>query len=175
MEYKYGHSYAPEWGSGGIFGLCYHRDVLYYTLAFDAEAHFILRDREKIYKFSAVGKAPRSGGDTYNAVTAVDDEIYFGGWVHAPVLVKRGTLLFKNKYSHIHAFNVRTEKVRLLWKESLHSNYIWAGEVSALVYNPINDDLLVARGDGFANLGVYKISRKGGKLERISKLCTRVK
>ncbi len=162
--------YAPEWGSGGIFGLLYHKGVLYYTVAFDAEAHFVFDDdREKIYKFTRVGRPPRSGGDTYNASVAVDDEIYFGGWIHAPAQLKNGILSFKHKYSHIHLFDLKTEKVKLLWKESLHSDYLWAGEVSSIIYNPIQDDLLVARGDGFANLGIFRLNRRGKKLNRIGK------
>ncbi|MEM0457738.1 MAG: DUF2139 domain-containing protein, partial [Sulfolobales archaeon] len=74
-------SYAPEWGSGGVFGLKYHRGVLYFTLAFEAESFFIERDYQQRYKYDLVGPQPVSGGDTYGAVEAVDEKIYFGGWV----------------------------------------------------------------------------------------------
>ena len=57
--------YGPEWGSGGIFGLKYHKDTLYYTLAFEAEAHFVKDYMEYVYRFEQVGPAPHSGGDTY--------------------------------------------------------------------------------------------------------------
>ncbi|RLE91469.1 MAG: DUF2139 domain-containing protein, partial [Thermoprotei archaeon] len=62
----------------------FHRGVLYFTLAFEAEAHFKTREYERIYRFEQVGYQPTSGGDTYNAVDVVDEYIYFGGWVHAP-------------------------------------------------------------------------------------------
>ncbi|OYT56430.1 MAG: hypothetical protein B6U76_03730 [Desulfurococcales archaeon ex4484_217_2] len=53
---------GSEWGSGGIFGLKYYKETLYFTLAFEAEVHFITGEEEIIY--------------TFNVVETVDDKIY---------------------------------------------------------------------------------------------------
>jgi len=165
--------HGPEWGSGGIFGLKYHRGVLYYTLSFEAKSYFISEDEVIEYDFNYIGPAPRSGGDTYNAVDVVDEFIYFGGWVHAPAVYKRkskygSTISFVNKYSHVHEYDVANNNVRLLWKESIHHETKWAGEVSEIIYDPINDRLLVARADGHVNLGVYEVNRSNGKIKQLA-------
>lgn len=175
MEYIYPPRYGPEWGSGGIFGLKYHRGVLYYTLAFEAIAHFIRDDGYiRRYSFDQVGSPPASGGDTYNAVDAVDDYIYFGGWVHAPAIYmgRKGgnyaTISFINKYSHVHEYNIAEDTVKLVWKESIHHETDWAGEVSEIIYDPVNDRLLLGRADGMVNLGVYHLDRNGREIKKIS-------
>ena len=165
--------YGPEWGSGGIFGLKYYKETLYFTVAFEAEAHFIRRDAEKIYRFEQVGYLPTSGGDTYNAVDAVDDSIFFGGWVHAPAryagrVGRGGIIYFYDKFSHVHEYDTREGSVRLLWKEGIGHESEWAGEISNILYDPVNDRLLLSRADGHRNLGVFALSTKGGKAERIS-------
>jgi hypothetical protein len=166
-------SYAPEWGSGGIFGLKYHRGVLYFTLAMDAKAFFIDNNGvRRVYEFEKVGPKPVSGGDTYNAVEAVDGRIYFGGWVHAPAVYRgreRGvsTIDFRNKYSHVHYYDIDNDEVVLLWKESMHDPERWVGEVSEIIYNPYRDELLLGRADGHENLGVYSLNPRTGKAERI--------
>ncbi len=171
---SYPPSYAPEWGSGGIFGLKYYRGVLYYTVAFDALANFISEEGTQTYRFEQVGPLPTSGGDTYNAVEAVDDEIYFGGWVHAPASYElgpgpeMGVIVFTNKYSHVHVYDIGDRRVKLLWKEGAARKDEWAGEVSEIIYNPIQDELLIARGDGTINLGVYVLDREKGEAKRIS-------
>lgn len=166
--------YGPEWGSGGIFGLKHHRGTLYFTLAFEAMAYFIKDDKVRRYTYDLVGPGPRSGGDTYNAVEAVDEYIYFGGWVHAPAVYLRDTkgaqILFRNKYSHVHSYNIYDDSIKLLWKESLGHESEWVGEISEIVYDPVNDRLLLARGDGMTNLGVYQIDRKGSNYRRISEV-----
>ncbi|AGB04403.1 hypothetical protein AciM339_0516 [Aciduliprofundum sp. MAR08-339] len=166
------HSYPPRYGpgrgSGGIFGLKYHRKMLYYTLSFDAEAHFVKDYDEQIYNFQMVGKAPTSGGDTYNAVETVDEYLYFGGWVHAPANFQNGGIDFKNKYSHVHEYNIDDDYLKLIWKDSIHNSEKWAGEVSDIIYDPHNDRLLIARGDGHENLGVYAIDRSSGEAERLT-------
>ncbi len=169
-NYRFPGRYGPEWGSGGIFGLRYYNGVLYFTLAFEGEAHFIdvKSEEEKVYDFTLVGPGPTSGGDTYNAVETVEEFIYFGGWVHAPALYQEDRrILFTNKYSHVHAYDTEEGEVRLLWKESIHHETDWAGEVSEILYDPYNDRLLLAREDGHANLGVYSLDRKGGKAKRL--------
>ncbi|MEM4718252.1 MAG: DUF2139 domain-containing protein [Desulfurococcaceae archaeon] len=175
MEYFYPPRYGPEWGSGGIFGLKYYRGLLYYTLAFEATAFFMRRGEVvNKYRFELVGAPPASGGDTYNAVDAVDEYIYFGGWVHAPAIYKgktsgeKATISFVNKYSHVHEYNIYENKVRLLWKESIHHETDWAGEISEIIYDPVNDRLLLARADGMVNLGIYQIDRKGGNYKKLS-------
>jgi len=173
VEWLYRPRWGPEWGSGGVFGLTYYRDTLYYTLSMEAEAHFIHDSDEVIYRFELVGPGPASGGDTYNAVETVDNYIYFGGWVHAPAVFKgkrefAGEVDFRNKYSHVHEYNIYEKRVRLLWSESIHHEYEWAGEVSVMIHDRINDDLLVGRADGHRNLGVYRINRKTGKSEIVS-------
>ena len=175
-EYIYSPRYGPEWGSGGIFGLKYHRGVLYYTVAFEAIANFIDLNSGSVrrYRFDLVGPLPTSGGDTYNAVEAVDDYIYFGGWVHAPA-VYRGreegylaTISFVNKYSHVHVYDIREDSIKLLWKESLHHETDWVGEVCDIIYDEVNDRLILVRGDGMVNLGVYQIDRRGGNYRQLS-------
>ncbi len=161
--------YGPEWGSGGIFGLKYHRKVLYFTLAFEAEAHFHRADEERVYRFNLVGPLPTSGGDTYNAVAAVDDFIYFGGWVHAPAvyLPSKRRISFVNKYSHVHVYDLSENEVSLLWKESIHDERKWSGEVSDIIYDPYGDRLLLAREDGHENLGIYSLDRRNGRIRRL--------
>ena len=173
--YRFPPRYGPEWGSGGIFGLRYHKGVLYFTLAFEAEAHFIRDDREKVYRFEHIGKGPgpRSGGDTYSAVEVVDDKIYFGGWVHAPAIYggrkdHGGIILFYNKFSHVHVYDILEDEVQLLWKDTIEHEEKWAGEVSEIVYNPVDDRLIIARADGHEHLGIYALDRKSGKEEKLS-------
>lgn len=159
--------YGPEWGSGGIFGLRYHNGTLYFTLAFEAQAHFIREDSKKIYEFELVGEKPTSGGDTCNAVETVDEFIYFGGWVHAPAVYEgkneKSTISFVNKYSHVHSYDTENDEVKLLWRDSIHHKTDWAGEVSDIIYDPYEDKLLLAREDGHANLGIYEVDRKSGE------------
>lgn len=161
--------YSPEWGSGGVFGLKYHEGVLYYTLAFEAEAHFVdvKGEEERIYAFDMLGPSPRSGGDTYNAVEAVDEFLYFGGWVHAPARYHGGRVSFVDKYSHVHVYDVEEGTIKLLWKDSIHSETRWAGEIGDILYDPLNDRLLLAREDGHEHLGVYSLDRKRGEVTEL--------
>ncbi|MBI2184369.1 MAG: DUF2139 domain-containing protein [Thaumarchaeota archaeon] len=174
-QFEYPPRFGPEWGSGGIFGLKYHAKVLYYTLSFEAKAHFAKKEGVNVYSFDQVGSEPgsRSGGDTYNAVDAVDDNIYFGGWIHAPAIYgerteRGGRILFHNKYSHIHVYDAREDKVELLWSDSVHHETEWAGEVSEIIYDPIGDRLIVGRSDGHSNLGIYSVNKSNGNTEQIS-------
>ncbi|MEM0365588.1 MAG: DUF2139 domain-containing protein [Acidilobaceae archaeon] len=167
--------YGPEWGSGGVFGLKYCNHILYYTLAFEAEAHFISPASKLIYRFEHLGPGPASGGDTYNAVDCSDDFIYFGGWVHNPSIFKgksgfEGEIDFRNKYSHVHSYDISRGVISLIWSESIHDEYKWAGEVSEIIYNPILGDLLLARADGHVNLGIYRLNPKSSKLDIISSI-----
>jgi len=168
--YRFVPGFGPEWGSGGIFGLRFHRGVLYFTLSFEAKAYFLSEDYEMTYDFALVGSGPRSGGDTYNAVAAVDDEIFFGGWVHAPASFdrRRRELSFVTKYSHLHGYDVSEGRVDLLWKEGAGQKSTWAGEVSEILYDGANHRLLIARGDGFRNLGVYSFDLEGKKMTCLS-------
>jgi len=174
-QYSFAPRLGPEWGSGGIFGLKHQRGVLFYDLAFEAEAHFVTKDADQAYPFDLLGAAPRSGGDTYNAVEAVDDQIYFGGWVHSPAIYNGrrnagGTISFRNKFSHLHAYDIKDQEVRLLWSESIRSETEWAGEVSEIVHDPVSDRLIFARGDGHANLGIFAADRQKGKVDKLSEL-----
>ncbi len=170
--YRFRPRAGAEWGSGGIFGLKYHMNNLYFTLSFEAEAYFFVDGKFRIYKYDLVGPEPRSGGDTYNAVEAVDNEIFFGGWVHAPVKLKTGNgpvkIDFTNKHSHIHSYDIYEERVSLLWKESAGLENEWVGEVSSLIYDPVNTGLLVSRADGSRRLGVFRLNLRGNKMELIS-------
>ncbi len=171
---EYAPRLGPEWGSGGIYGLKYYNGVLYYTLAFEALSYFIRSDRVRTYRFEQVGEQPVSGGDTYNAVETVDEYIYFGGWVHAPARYLGRTtsgsrIGFENKYSHVHSYNTVDDEVKLLWKEGLGDKERWVGEVSDIIYDPANDRLLLARGDGYVNLGIYSLDRSSYRVERLSK------
>lgn len=160
--HRYPPRYGPEWGSGGIFGLRFHDNVLYYTVSFDGEAHFIRDGKKTLYEFGRVGKQPTSGGDTYNAVEVVDESIYFGGWIHAPAIYKEDepTIRFVNKYSHVHEYDIENDEIQLLWTDSIHDEEKWAGEVSDIIYDPYNDRLLLAREDGHENLGIYALDRE---------------
>ncbi|MFN4045899.1 MAG: DUF2139 domain-containing protein [Acidilobaceae archaeon] len=165
--------YGPEWGSGGIFGLKYCRGTLYYTLAFEAEAHFIEESGESVYRFTALGPGPASGGDTYNAVDCVDDMLFFGGWVHNPAVYKgkvgfKGEIDFRNKFSHVHSYDLRERSVKLLWSDTIRHESKWAGEVSEIIFDPVNSKLLIARGDGHVNLGVYELDPKSGEAGMLS-------
>jgi hypothetical protein len=167
--------YAPEWGSGGIFGLTYCSGVLYYMLAFEAEANFVWDGGRRVYRFEELGPGPVSGGDTYNAVACADERIFFGGWVHNPVVYKgkrgfEGEIDFRNKFSHVHVYYVREDKVKLLWSESIRDESRWAGEVSEIVYDPLNSRLIIARGDGHENLGVFTLDPSTGRVERASSI-----
>lgn len=170
--YRFPPRFAPEWGSGGIFGLKFYRGTLFFNLAFEGEAHFLDGEKENVYHYDLVGPKPVSGGDTYNAVDVVDDFIYFGGWVHAPALYRREgdrrIISFVNKYSHVHEYNVKEGNIRLVWKESINHPTDWTGEVSEIVYDPVNDALLIARADGHKNLGVFLLERKGGKIVQLT-------
>jgi hypothetical protein len=159
--------YGPEWGSGGIFGLKYYRELLYFTLAFEGEAHFIKDFDEQSYNFQLVGKGPTSGGDTYNAVETVDEYLYFGGWVHAPAIYEKKRINFKNKYSHVHEYNIDDDYIKLLWKDSIHHPTKWAGEISDIIYDPHNNRLLLAREDGDENLGIYSLDRDSGEVKKL--------
>ncbi|MEN3000035.1 MAG: DUF2139 domain-containing protein [Acidilobaceae archaeon] len=169
----WGPSPGPEWGSGGIFGLSYCNKILYFTLAFEAKAFFVGRG-ERVYAFDQVGPGPASGGDTYNAAYCAGEELFFGGWVHAPAFFKGktgtwGEIDFRNKYSHVHFYDTERDEVRLLWKESAHHESRWVGEISEIVFSPLRDSLLLARGDGHENLGIFELSREG-KMSRLSDL-----
>lgn len=170
---SYAPGYGPEWGSGGIFGLKYHRGILYYTLAFEAKAYFIdSYGIKKIYEFEQVGHKPVSGGDTYNAVETVDEKIYFGGWVHAPAYYRgringKSMIDFRNKYSHVHSYDINDNDIELLWKESIHDPERWVGEISEIIYDPYRDRLLLARADGHVNLGVYSLDLRNKRVSKI--------
>ncbi len=170
--YRFKPRAGSEWGSGGIFGLKYHMNVLYFTLSFEAEAYFLTDNKFKVYRYDFVGPSPRSGGDTYNAVEAVDDRIFFGGWVNSPVGFKvinnYGRIDFTNKHSHIHSYNVYEGVVTLLWKESAGLEDRWVGEVSSLVFDPLNIRLLVSRADGSMSLGVFSLNLSSNKMELLS-------
>ena len=56
----------------------------------------------------------------------------------------------------------------LLWRECIAHESRWAGEISDIIYDPVNDRLLLARGDGHENLGIYSLSRSGGRPSVIS-------
>jgi len=174
LDTTYPPRYGPEWGSGGIFGLKFYRGVLYFTLAFEAIAYFVRDGGIRSYRYEQVGPLPTSGGDTYNAVDAVDDEIYFGGWVHAPAVYggRKGnlwaTISFVNKYSHVHKYVIPEDRVVLIWRDSLHHESDWVGEVSEVLYDPVNDRLLLARGDGMRDLGIYQLGRDGGGYRQLS-------
>jgi len=170
--YKFKPASGAEWGSGGIFGLKYHMGVLYFTLSFDAKAYFFRDNTFRKYNFELVGPEPRSGGDTYNAVEAVDNKIFFGGWVHSPVrykvMDKFLTIDFSNKYSHLHQYDVYEDEVTLLWKESAGLENEWVGEISSIVYDPLNNGLLISRADGNRSLGVFRFNLGERKMEFIS-------
>lgn len=158
--------WAPDWGSGGIFGLRRCRDVIYYNLAFEAEAHFAERSGEVIYKYDLIAPGVGVGGDTYNASECVDDTIFFGGWINKPIVYKGragrwAEISYKNKRSHVHAYHTRERSVSLLWSEGMGDEHRWTGEVSEIIYDPVENKLLIARADGHDRLGIYELDRSG--------------
>ncbi|MEB3774894.1 MAG: DUF2139 domain-containing protein, partial [Desulfurococcales archaeon] len=66
-----------------------------------------------------------------------------------------------------HVYDTREQAVRLLWKESIHDPRYWAGEVSEVLYDPIEDLIYIARGDGHDRLGVYTLTREA-RAERVA-------
>ncbi|MEM1610354.1 MAG: DUF2139 domain-containing protein [Sulfolobales archaeon] len=162
-QYRFRPQYSPEWGSGGIFGLRYHRGFLYFMLSFEARAYFISRDLYKEYDLNLVGPPPRSGGDTYNASDAIDNKIFFGGWAHAPIrfIPSDRRIDFSSKYSHLHYFDIDNLEVKIIWKESAGNRDTWVGEISNILYDPAEQRLLVSRADGSQNLGVYSVGLDG--------------
>lgn len=175
-ESRFPPSPAPEWGSGGVFGMKYHRRHLLFTLAFEARTYVASSGGDRlVYDFALVGEGrERSGGDTYNATEAVDDRIFFAGWVHAPPRFRqepgRGREIdFTHKYSHVHYYDISNMRFVNVWSEGLGHPRYWAGEVSEIIYDPLVDRLLLARGDGHERLGVYSINPwKQGGAEQVS-------
>lgn len=126
----------------------------------------IYMDGKLIYSYSLIGKAPRAGGDTHGAITWSRDLVFIGGWIKAPpgLLVSTDRTLAKQdmreKYSHIHTVD-ENGKVELLWSrkwdEKLPPNH-WYGEVTDLLYDGHEDVLYFSRADGYAELGLWRIS-----------------
>jgi len=146
----------------GVYGLAAAGGVLYFTLVPEAAAFFVdVEGVRRVYRYELVGVAePRAGGDSYNASTVVDDTVFFGGWVYAPLLYRHAggsrAVDHRRRFSHLHAYVASEDRVVLLWQESLGDSSRWAGSVSSLVYDPLGDRLLVARGEGHDRLGVYE-------------------
>lgn len=128
---------------------------------------------ELIYSYSLIGRAPRAGGDTHGAITWSRDLVFIGGWVKAPagLLVSTDRTLAKQdmreKYSHIHTIDA-DGKVELLWSrkwdDKLPPNH-WYGEVTDLLYDGHEDALYFSRADGYAELGLWRISLSDRKAE----------
>ncbi len=146
----------------GVYGLAVAGSVLYFTLVPEAAAFFAdAGGVRRVYRYELVGVAePRAGGDSYNASVAVDDTVFFGGWVYAPLLYRHAggsrTIDHRRRFSHLHAYVASEDRVVLVWQESLGDSSRWAGTVSSIVYDPLGDRLLVARGEGHDRLGVYE-------------------
>lgn len=163
-------SYAPEWSSGGIYGLHYHKGALLYTVAFDALTIIYHKGRVKEYRYELIGEPPRSGGDTYGAAAGVDDTLFFGGWVHAPAHydVAKRKITFHHKYSHLHRIDLRDMEVSLMYKDGPGLEDSWSAEISDILYNPVEDSLILFRGDGHFGHGVYTLDREGRRVVRLS-------
>lgn len=137
----------------------------------------IFMDGKLIYSYSSIGKPPRAGGDTHGAITWSRDLVFIGGWIKAPaglLTVSDRTLAkqdMRNKYSHIHVLD-ENGKVELLWSrkwdENLPPNH-WYGEVTDLLYDGHEDVLYFSRADGYAELGLWRISLTNRRVEWIIK------
>jgi len=121
---------------------------------------------EVIYNYELVGLKPVVGGDTYGTAAWLEDKLFFGGWVIAPVIYNRETNIIsrREKYAHIHSFDPKTYKIDLVMKDSIHDDERWAGEVSDLVADDMNNLLWVCRGDGHEHLGLYIFNGKSVRL-----------
>lgn len=126
-----------------------------------------------IYSYDKIGRAPRAGGDTHGAITNTKDLVLFGGWMKAPpglLESKDRTLLkqdMREKYSHIHYID-GNNRVELLWSRKWDNNIPpnhWYGEVTDLLYDGHEDMLYFSRGDGHAELGLWRIGIADKKVE----------
>lgn len=117
---------------------------------------------EVIYNYELVGPKPVLGGDTYGAAAWLEDKLFFGGWVLAPVIYDRetNTISRQEKYAHVHSFNPKTYEINLIMKDSIHNKEEWAGEVSDLIADDMNNLLWICRGDGHKHLGLYTYDGK---------------
>lgn len=70
----------------------------------------------------------------------------------------------------MHAYDIDNRSVKLLWKDSINHEREWVGEVSQVIYDPVNDRLLLARADGHVNLGIYELSRDGAVFKQLSSM-----
>lgn len=135
----------------------------------------IYMDGKLIYDFALIGRPPRAGGDTHGAITWSREYVFIGGWMKAPpgLLVSTDRTLAKQdmreKYSHIHIVD-ENGKVELLWSrkwdDKLPPNH-WYGEVTDLLYDGHDDVLYFSRADGYAELGLWRISLNDKKVEWI--------
>ncbi|MEM0457737.1 MAG: DUF2139 domain-containing protein, partial [Sulfolobales archaeon] len=78
------------------------------------------------------------------------------------------TILFNNKYSHVHEYDISERRVRLLWRDTIKHPEKWAGEISEIIYDPVSTELLLARADGHENLGIYTLDPRSGEAKRLS-------
>jgi|UniRef100_A0A7J3Z7I4 Uncharacterized protein conserved in archaea len=135
----------------------------------------VYMDGRLIYGYELIGRPPRAGGDTHAAMAWSKDLLFFGGWIKAPpgLLISTDRTLAKQdmreKYSHIHMVE-DGGRVSLLWSrkwdEKIAPNH-WYGEVTDLLYDGHEDVLYFSRGDGYAELGLWRIQLSSGKVEWI--------
>jgi hypothetical protein len=171
---------APEWGSGGVYSLAAPRWGVFYVLSFEGLAvSASCTEGERGIAVASIAelaglKGGRSvGGDTYNARTLVDSRVFFAGWAHfageedlRSVAATR-RLSFSSKYSYFAVWDGDEMEGWVAWMDGPGRGGEWPGEVSEILYNPVRDSLLLARGDGHFSLGVYEAPvprRKGSRV-----------
>ncbi|WP_449462388.1 DUF2139 domain-containing protein [Tardisphaera miroshnichenkoae] len=138
----------------------------------DGHVGAVYADGRLVYSYEKVGRAPKSGGDTHAAMANSRDYLFFGGWIKAPAgVTPEGKQDMREKYSHIHSID-SSGNVELLWSRKWDENLgtsQWYGEVTDLLYDEHTDSVFFTRGDGFAELGLWRLELGGSKAEYLVK------
>ncbi len=143
--------YAPEWWSHKALWLKFHprtRELIIH----DGVCAKVYADGELIYayqlfdKFKTGGK--RFGGDTWGAIVNTEDSVFFGGFAYADVSLSDSSLVFVNKYSHIHRVGPDGRAVDLVWYDGPGTTTGYKPEVTDMLYSPKDNAIYFTRGDG---------------------------
>lgn len=151
LEGSTDYCYAPEWWTHRAIFLKFHPKTKE-LIVHDGVCAKVYADGKLIYSyelfdmFKTGGK--RFGGDTWGAITATPDSVFFGGFVYADVSLDGHNLVFTNKYSHIHRIGHDGRTVSLVWYDGPGGTNYYVGEVTDMLYSPKEDAILFTRGDG---------------------------
>ncbi|MDJ0269752.1 MAG: DUF2139 domain-containing protein [Aigarchaeota archaeon] len=61
-------------------------------------------------------------------------------------------------------------EIKLLYKDGPGREDTWSAEVSDILYNPLDDSIILFRGDGHFGHGVYSLDRGGKTVMRLSSI-----